>query len=236
MMVVKLLAAGLIAALLAGGAVYFGASTVSTQRAPITSSDSGLSDFIGRVLRRDYPSENRVISVEEVVKASEGGSVPVEPASDTELADIQAASEAGLDGASDTTESLYPDTIRPESTGPITIDRPTREAPDGPRRLITPIDVLIAQADRISIPDSRDDAYLNILDYALSQDRISVTTELIDKLSTNELRDIARQRLGVAHAENGRIEEAFAVIETLEIEEWSDPIRLEIIRAAASVR
>lgn len=94
--------------------------------------------------------------------------------------------------------------------------------------------VLIDQASRIEIVDARDDAYFNILAHALAEDRPIVADSLLERFSTPELRDTARQRIGISHAQAGRIEEAFAVLETIEIEQLRDPIRLEIIRAATA--
>lgn len=94
---------------------------------------------------------------------------------------------------------------------------------------------LIEQASRIEIVDARDDAYFNILIFALSENRHTVAGEVLEKLSTPELRDTARQRVGISHAQAGRMEDAFAVIDTIEIEELKDPIRLEIIRSATSI-
>lgn len=93
---------------------------------------------------------------------------------------------------------------------------------------------LIEQAGRIEIVDARDDAYFNILTFALTENRHTVAGEVLEKLSTPELRDTARQRVGISHARRGRMEEAFAVIDSIEINELKDPIRLEIIRSATS--
>jgi hypothetical protein len=91
-------------------------------------------------------------------------------------------------------------------------------------------EILLDQAKLISIDDARDDAYLSILDLALAQDQVSVADQIVTRLSAPPLRDTARQRIGVTHAQAGRIDAAFAVLDGIEIPELADPIRLEIIR------
>jgi hypothetical protein len=59
---------------------------------------------------------------------------------------------------------------------------------------------------------------------------------LIENLSTPELRDTARQRIGISHAQAGRMDKAFAVMDGVEIDALSDPIRLEIIRSVTTPR
>lgn len=93
-------------------------------------------------------------------------------------------------------------------------------------------ELLIREAKKVDIPDQRDDAYFNILDLALKRDDIAMAEDVIGRISTDELRDSARTRLAVAHAKAGRIEEAFDVVDDVEIEELADLVRLEIIRTA----
>jgi hypothetical protein len=93
-------------------------------------------------------------------------------------------------------------------------------------------DILIEEAQKIEIIEARDDAYFNIIDFALMKGDFDQAKTLIGALSSEELRDTARQNSGIAFANAGRMEEAFAIIEELEIPALSDPIRAAIIRAA----
>ncbi len=111
-------------------------------------------------------------------------------------------------------------------------DRSVQEAPANRDELFG---TLMVQASQLEIVDVRDDAYLSILDYALAEDRVQVAEVVLARLSAPPLRDTARQRIGLAHARAGRTQEAFAVLEGLEIPELEDPIRLEIIRAVTHV-
>ncbi len=96
------------------------------------------------------------------------------------------------------------------------------------------MELLLTEAEKLDIPDMRDQAYLNIVDYALSKGDRDRAESVLAQLSREELRDTARGRVAVSLAQAGRMEAAFAVLEELEIKELQDPIRLQIIEAATS--
>ncbi|WP_409433709.1 hypothetical protein ACJ3XI_04170 [Litorimonas sp. RW-G-Af-16] len=93
------------------------------------------------------------------------------------------------------------------------------------------VKLLMTETAKLEIPDMRDQAYLNIVDYALSKGARETAQSALQELSREELRDTARGRVAVSLAKAGRVSAAFDVIETLEIEELQDPIRLQIIQA-----
>lgn len=99
-----------------------------------------------------------------------------------------------------------------------------------------PYALLLAEAEKLEITDVRDGAYLNIVDFALMRGDYDRARDVLGNLSTEELRDTARQNMGIALARAGRMEEAFAVVDALEVDELSDPIRLAIIQAATENR
>jgi len=82
----------------------------------------------------------------------------------------------------------------------------------------------------------RNQAYLEIIDHAIDQGDVMQAADIVDELSTPELRDTARARIGVGLAKRGSTEAAFAVLDALEIDELSAPIRLEIITALMSTQ
>ena len=96
--------------------------------------------------------------------------------------------------------------------------------------------LLMDEAAKLKIDDMRDDAYLNIIDYANSHQDYDRSLGLVDELSAPELRDLARQKIAVSHAEVGKLDAAFGLVEQLETPELKAPIRLEIIRTAARVK
>ena len=92
-------------------------------------------------------------------------------------------------------------------------------------------DLLMSETGKLDIPDMRDQAYLNIVDYALSKGDRNVAETVLQKLSRDELRDTARGRVAVSLAQKGQSVAAFDMLSSLEIDELEGPIRLQIIEA-----
>lgn len=88
---------------------------------------------------------------------------------------------------------------------------------------------VLAQADKLLVTDMRDAALLEVIDYAIDQGDMLEAADVLDGLSTPELRDTARARIGRGLARQGNGDAAFAALESIEIEELTAPIRLEII-------
>ena len=97
-------------------------------------------------------------------------------------------------------------------------------------------EVVLAEANKLVLPDMRNQAILEIIDYAIDKRDMSEAADLVDELSTPELRDTARARIGGGLARCGKADAAFAVINALEIEELAAPIRLEIITALMATK
>ena len=92
-------------------------------------------------------------------------------------------------------------------------------------------DTVLNEAKKLLVVDMRNQAVLEIIDYAVDNKDMAEAADLLEELSTPELRDTARARIGAGLARAGKVEAAFAVIEELEIDELAAPIRLEIITA-----
>ncbi|GLQ19384.1 hypothetical protein ACFFUB_13250 [Algimonas porphyrae] len=196
-MVLKFLTAGLIAALLAAGAVYYSLDAQNLQPRGVPSA------VPSATMERDTPPGTEHYRLN---------------GTDSPSSDADERPAAG-------TDTLATDT-------PAT-DRDERPSPDAPKpRKATDFDILVAQAGALELVDMRDDAYLTLLDWALQDERYRDAMNVAGRLSAPELRDTARQRIGISHARAGRMQEAFAILEQVEIEPLTDPIRLEIIRAA----
>ena len=225
-MVLKFVTAGLISALLAGGAMYLvmdedliaglrsdGQSNAATPDVPDLRRDSPSSDedsVVDRLLGRDgtpvaddASTDNRRIGQ------------PVE--GETQPQDRGWLSDFLPDR--DTVATPIP------ATGDLAGQRQMSDEGYA---------TLIEQAELITIPDAQDDAIFGILMFALEQGRYDVAGSVVGSLSSPELRDTARQRIGISHAKAGRMSRAFAVLDDVEIEALADPIRLEIIRAVTT--
>ena len=95
---------------------------------------------------------------------------------------------------------------------------------------------VLLEAKKLQVVDMRNEAFLEIVDYAIDRGDIGEAADIVDELSSPELRDTARARIGVGLATSGDMEAAFAVLEEIEIDELSAPIRLEIISALMATR
>ena len=82
----------------------------------------------------------------------------------------------------------------------------------------------------------RNQAILEIVDFAVDSQDMTQAADLVQELSTPELRDTARARIGAGFARCGKADAAFAVIDDLEIDDLAAPIRLEIITALMATR
>jgi len=86
-------------------------------------------------------------------------------------------------------------------------------------------ELVLAEAKKLMVTDMRNQAVLEIVDYAIDNGDIVQAADLVDELSTPELRDTARARIGTGLARAGKPDAAFAVLEALEIDELAAPIR-----------
>ena len=95
---------------------------------------------------------------------------------------------------------------------------------------------VLDEAKKLQVIDMRDQAVLEIVDYAVDRGDIKEAKSVMDELSSPELRDTARARIGKGLATRGDMTAAFAVLDNIEIDELSAPIRLEIIAALMATR
>ena len=91
--------------------------------------------------------------------------------------------------------------------------------------------LIMAQAEKITMSELRDRAYLDLVSYALDNDDTQTANLAMSKIEQVELRDTARNRMAVAFAENGQAEKAFAILEDIEVEALRDIMRLQVIEA-----
>ena len=91
--------------------------------------------------------------------------------------------------------------------------------------------LIMAQAEKITMSELRDRAYLDLVSYALDNDDTQTANLAMSKIEQIELRDTARNRMAVAFAENGQAEKAFAILEDIEVEALRDIMRLQVIEA-----
>ncbi len=114
--------------------------------------------------------------------------------------------------------------------------KPMRFSFDSNDRPSIDYDAVLDEAKKLMVTDMRNQAVLEIVDYAIDNGDMAQAADLVEELSTPELRDTARARIGTGLARGGKQEAAFAVLNELEIDELSAPIRLEIITALMATK
>lgn len=87
------------------------------------------------------------------------------------------------------------------------------------------------QAKQIRQPDLRDRAYLDIVDFAVSNGLYTAAINAIGEIRQVELRDTARSRIAIAYAVGGDTRSAFTLIDQVEVDELQDVLRLQVIEA-----
>lgn len=95
---------------------------------------------------------------------------------------------------------------------------------------------ILVEAKKLLVTDMRNQAFLEIIDHAVDNEDMAQAADIVQELSTPELRDTARARIGTGLARYGKTEAAFAVLGELEIDELAAPIRLEIITALMATK
>lgn len=93
------------------------------------------------------------------------------------------------------------------------------------------VKIVMAQAAKIEMPELRDRAYLDIVSYGLDHGDYAVAARAMKEIEQIELRDTARNRMAVAYAKDGNAEEAFAILDSLEVDALRDVMRLQVIEA-----
>ena len=235
-MLIKAAITTVIAAALAGGVVYYGMPDAGTQRTAQVSTDR--SEPIKKSWIDKHLKENSNQSAnsdrEDFTDQSEPGSI------DKDLETIQEPDEP--------TEMVDPDPelAQEDRYVPNVSEIDTQGKPDEPLRDLKPIsdempvpslgvlarlDAVQEQIEAIKQVELKDEAILELVEFAASTGQFVQATEAIDHISQEQLRDTARGWVAIAYAKAGRSDDAFAIIEDIEIEPLKDAMRLQTIRA-----
>lgn len=108
--------------------------------------------------------------------------------------------------------------------GPTTEDAVN---PDASYRILT----VTEQAKQIDASELRDRAFLDIVDYAVSEQLYTAGVSAMEEINQVELRDTARSRIAIAYARSGDSRAAFGLIDDVEVDELRDVLRLQVIEA-----
>lgn len=96
------------------------------------------------------------------------------------------------------------------------------------------ITTVMKQAASISKPELRDQAYFEIVDYALMQNDFTAAEEALSNIVQEDINYTAKSRIAVAFAQRGMAGMAFATIDSVDDAELRDFMRLQVIQALVS--
>jgi len=91
--------------------------------------------------------------------------------------------------------------------------------------------MVMEQAEKINTVEIKDQAYLDVVSFSVSQRQYNFADAALQNISQAELRDTARSQIAIAMAIEGRALEAFDIIDTVEIDALRDVMRLQVIEA-----
>lgn len=210
----KTLVAGIVAALLAGSVVYYGMPEAQSNNSVSLRTNSQNPDepraqksIIDRLLKpsdtagKTKPKPKTRAPKTQKAEAGESNDIRYYRLEDGEFTEIDAL--------------------------PIAASISDAVNPDASMRIMT----VMEQADKIRQPDLRDRAYLDVVDYALTEDLFTPANSAMEKIKQVELRDTARARMAINLAEKGDSASAFALIDEVEVSELRDVMRLQVIEA-----
>lgn len=101
----------------------------------------------------------------------------------------------------------------------------------GTKDISQTVKIVMEQAEKIELPELRDRAYLDLVSYGLEHEDYKVASKALKEIEQVELRDTARNRMAVAYAKANMAEDAFGILEDIEVEALKDVIRLQVIEA-----
>lgn len=114
------------------------------------------------------------------------------------------------------------------NTAGKTVLEPNNAATVNPKHIVALVNLQIA---KLTDQDMRDQANLDIVNYAVRHGLMEEATSAMSEISQIELRETARSRIAVALAKSGKTKEAFALVDKVEIEGLRDVMRLQVIEA-----
>ena len=218
-MFVKATITTIIAALLAGGVVYYGMPNGNGGGANVSQepSETIQKQWMNKYLKPD--SETDAASDTSQTEPDNSAPEPAMsmPESEPEIDETEPGTLSENDPVAEITVSV-------EDTPSVTVPR---IAPDVRARL------KVAQ-DQIGLIDQtplKDQAILSVVDFAVSEGLYSEAEQAVSDISQADLRDSARSRIANGYAKIGHAEDAFRLIDDIEVEALRDAMRVRAIKA-----
>ena len=219
-MFIKAAITTVIAAMLAGGVVYYGMPATtggSVSVDPIEASEPIKKKWMEKYLKT-APSTNTSPTTREDLNSSPQ-QVEV-PATDTNENSDTPTVNIGNE-ATEPAEEVINETPKPDTI-------PAHPISDSAR---AKLQVAAAQADLINRAELKDQAVMDLIDFALANNLFSEAETSVASIVQAELRDTARSRIANTYALQGHSDAAFRMIEQVEVEALQDVMRLQAIQA-----
>jgi hypothetical protein len=169
-----------------------------------------IEDTTDDVAGNDAATEQNITAIQNQLSASLN---EIEPAASDDIGD-ETGDEAGAFSA--TTET----TTTITTTETITDDRIEQ---------LDAFEFSVDQAELLTDVQLKDQAYLNIITYALEREMYGEVDQLLGKIQQAGMRDVARGQIAATLTKHGYVNEALEFIDTAEIEKSRDQIRSQII-------
>lgn len=90
---------------------------------------------------------------------------------------------------------------------------------------------ILSQAESLESQESRDRAYLNLINFSVRNGAFDKAVSVIEKISQPQFRDTARSNVAVGLARKGQQKQAFAILDEVETAALSDVLRLQVTEA-----
>jgi len=222
-MIIKSALALLLTASFAGGAVYYGSIPGEEGK-----TDNGAAPTVQTPPAQADDDEKYI---DKFVKPDDEPA-PNEPQDESPSNDLDRLLdlEADLPDAPKTSSEVKMDSeiIMPNPAGEDTQDLPhTATKPE----IDDVIEMVLAQTEMMQAQELKDQAYLDLVDFAARHKDYDQALAILDNINQTELRDTARARIAIAIAKDGEAQRAFAIIDTVEIDQLRDVMRLQVIEA-----
>lgn len=210
----KTVVAGIIAASLAGGVIYFGLAPTNTNGSVSLGSSSSST----------APSRNNGNFIDRAIK-------PINDYMKARKSNQPSGKQPNLPQASMEDEIKYYRLEDGEFTEvdrlPMSVGAKDTVNPNASLRILA----VMEQAELIKQPDLRDRAYLDVVDFAVINGLFTPANKAMALINQVELRDTARSRMAMALARSGDSDGAFKLIDGVEVNELRDIMRLQVIEA-----
>ena len=142
------------------------------------------------------------------------------------LAPSQSKAQDAVQGAQ---RDLPPSHTAPKTSSATSPENITPPAPSHDAANLMP--VIMQQIDKMKDAGTKDQAYFDVVAFAVSQRQYKYADAAMREIKQMELRETARSKIAVALALDGRADDAFEVIDAVSDESLRDFMRLQVIEA-----